>query len=318
MSATCISPLANYPHQCHNGAIAGATAWPHIDSLSDNRIVRGIKNLLHLYRTNWSYKIEKTVKIAFRAIDLVGIYNGPLRASYKLLSSTLKDTALAIESTNFFFVSYPLFSQGKAFFQTRTKVQSAETVSLTAHLFLKMFVGAERAGLLKLGIIGSYAIGHVPLFKYALEGLVFMFNFFGIWDGTSKLSTAKERLALSQRKIAKWEARQHALPISPLAAPDSGKWTAAKIESKQRKWKLVHYNKEIDQTKAWFKIAAKVSKLILIAFAVTLATINVMTINCLVAILNLGIISDAIGLAGFFYSERCAANPLPAWAKPAL
>jgi hypothetical protein len=315
MFAVNSSNLATTPFQNY----AEELDRPCLEATYQSRVFRSIENILSLYRNTWSYKLEKTAKISYRIIDLVGLFNGPLRESYVALSSILKDIALAIESTNFFFVSYPLFvrdQNGRTYFETRTKVQSAETLSLTCHLFLKMFVGAERARLLKLGIIGSYTIGHVPIFRYALESLILLFNFFGIWDGARKFSAARIGVHRSEAKIAKWDARKAEIIAKGHFSDLPGRWTQQGIESKQRKWKLEQYNKHIDYSKACFKIAAKVSKFVLIVFAVTLMTVNVMTPAYLAIILNLGIISDAIGLVGFLFNEYCAETPPPFFRIP--
>src|SRR5690606_26568787 len=121
----------------------------------------------------------------------------------------------------------------------------------------------------KLGIICSYAIGHVSLFRYTLEGFILLFNIFGIWDGVRKFSAARTGLDRSEAKIAKWSARKNSLMQKSHLRSITSKWTDQRIECKQRKWKLEHYSKHIDHTKACFKIAAKVSKFALIVFAVT-------------------------------------------------
>jgi hypothetical protein len=232
------------------------------------------------------YPLEKAAKISYRVIDLTALFIKNLPLPFLSLSSQIKDLILTIESTRFFCVSFPLFfkdKQGKTFFQTRNWIQCAERITLTAHLTLKTMAGADRVGLIRLGRIGTYALGNMPIFRWALEGFILMYNFFGSLDASKELHLLKNKIAAIQNKM------QHTPP--------------EQLESKQRKWESKKNNLQFQQTKAWLKIAATVSKLVLITFAVSLAAVNIANTPCLLVILSLGVISDGIGMLSFYHQE---------------
>ncbi|HEV8051466.1 MAG TPA: hypothetical protein VGP47_03155 [Parachlamydiaceae bacterium] len=250
------------------------------------------------------YPLEKTAKISYRALDLAAIFYDKLPLHFMTISSQIKDLVLAIESTRFFCISFPLFfsKNGSSFFKNKTNIQCAEKISITSHLALKTIFGADRVGLIRLGIVGSYAVGQLSVFKWALEASVLMYNFFGTWEGIVSLTKAENNLAIAQRKIEKWDHRKQAIetfPIETATNPSS----LDRILNKQRKWKVVKTNLQINRNRAAFKIGATASKFILIVFATSLAAVNVWTIPFQISVLSLGIISDAIGLAGFFYQQ---------------
>ena len=242
------------------------------------------------------FPLEKTAKIAYRILDLAKIFHNKFPLPLLTLSSQIKDLVLGIESTRFFCVSFPLFFPKNGFyFQNKTIVQCAEKLFITSHLGLKTLFGADHVGLIRLGIVGTYAIGQLPVFRWALETTVLMYNFFGAWDGAMSLKKTESNLAIAQKKFDKWELRKKALETSFICED--------RIDNKQRKWEVIKANLQIDRNKAAFKIAATLSKFILIFFATTLAVINVWTIPFQISVLSLGIISDAIGLSGFFYQQ---------------
>jgi len=244
------------------------------------------------------YPMEKTSKIAYRMIDLQEILTKSFDTALTLFSSQIKELVLMIESTRFFCVSFPLFfgdKSGKSFFENKTILQCAEKISITSHLALKTIFGADRLGLIRLGTIATYAIGYMPIFKWALEGTIMLYNFFGSWEGWRKLTDAKAKLQIACKKIEKWTQR--------LANPIAIQNDCEKNCFKQRKWETIKSNLELDRTRAWFKIAATLSKFILIAFAVFLAATNIWNVTCHLTILSLGIFSDAVGLTGFFHQE---------------
>lgn len=235
------------------------------------------------------YPLEKASKIAYRVIDLTNIFINLSCLPLASFSSQIKDLVLAIESTRFSCVSFPLFfgdKSGKSFFQVKSGVQIAEKISLTSHLVLKTLFGADKVELIHLGIIGSYALGNMPAFRWVLELTISMYNFFGALDGSRVCLSTKNLLVYTQLKI-------NTLNQSVVAL------------EKIRKWEAVKNVLEFEHSKAKLKVAATVSKLILIVFAVSIAAINVANTPCQVVILSLGIFSDSIGLVGFFYQEYC-------------
>lgn len=257
------------------------------------------------------YPLEKVAKLAYRAIDLTNIVITKLSPAFMLLSSQIKDLVLAIESTRFFCVAFPVIfgdKSGKSLFEGKSIIQCCEKISITIHLALKTIFGADRVGLIRLGVIGTYAIGHMPLFKWALEGTVMTYNFFGACDGAVGVSEAKERIELAQKKIEKWSARQTSLASTfenaTLDREDDGlRIKNAKL--KQRKWEKIKIRLQFDKTNALHKIAGTVSKFVLIVFAATIGAINFWNVPCHIFILCLGILSDGIGLKGYYYQEYC-------------
>ena len=255
------------------------------------------------------YPLEKTAKIFYRAIDLTNIVITQLSAPLILLSSQIKDLVLVIESTRFFIVAFPVLfgdKSGKSFFEGKSVVQCFERLSITFHLGLKTLFGAECVGLIKLGIISTFSIGHMTVFKMMLEGTILMYNFFGVWDGSDKLVQANQKLELIQMKIDKWKGRQNNINEVFGQRLDDREETVResnKTEDKLRKWESIQTKLQFDKTNACYKIAATLSKFILIGFAVTLAMTNIWNVSCHVAILILGIISDGIGLKGYYFQE---------------
>lgn len=242
------------------------------------------------------YPFEKLAKITYRVLDLAGIFFNNFPSPLVTLSSQVKDVVLMIESTRFVCVSFPVFfPKNGSFFKNRSFVRCAERLSIITHLALKSLFGADRVKLIRLGIIGTYGIGHLSFFKWATEGAAFFFNFFGVWDGGVTMKRSGDALEIARTKIEKWNLRKKAQEESS-DNPD-------RIAAKQKKWEIIKENLEIDRNKAMFKIAAKASKLVLIVFATTLGAINVWSTSCLAIILSLGVISDGFGLADFFYQE---------------
>lgn len=239
------------------------------------------------------YPLEKTSKIVSRILRIVNIF-GKLPHSFVMLSSQIKDFVLAIESTRFFCVSFPLFFRdkaGRSFFQVKSGLQCSERISITSHLALKTLFGADYIGLIRLGIIGTYALGNMSVFRWMLEGTIFMYNFCGAFDGSKDLMNAKQKMETTQIKI-------NTLNLE-MAVQDINLETAAD----KRKWEMVKSDLQFDQAKAAFKIAAKVSKLVMIIFAVSLAAVNIANVPCEIVILSLGILSDSIGITAFFHQE---------------
>lgn len=233
------------------------------------------------------YPLEKASKIAYRVFDLANIFINQSSLPLTSVSSQIKDLVLAIESTRFSCVSFPLFfgdKSGKSFFQVKSGVQIAEKISLTSHLVLKTLFGADKVELIRLGIIGSYTLGNMPAFRWVLELTISLYNFFGAWDGSKAFLSTKNLLIVTQLKI-------NALDHSEMSL------------KKKRKWKAIKNVLEFEHSKAKLKVAATVSKLALIVFAVSIAAINVANTPCQIVILSLGIFSDSIGLMGFFYQE---------------
>jgi hypothetical protein len=218
------------------------------------------------------YPLEKAAKVAYRAIDLTHLFMENPRAPFILLSSQIKDLILFIEATRFFPVSSPLFfpdKQGVTFFQKKSTLQCVERISLICHLTLKTLFGVDRTGLMHLGFIATHTIGNMPIFRWMVEGTVWMFHFCGAMDGLRDIFAAKTQLEQIQTKTD--------LSIN-------------------RKWTF-------EQAKANLKIVFKVSKVALITFAVTAAVTNFSGLLCQSIILSLGIISDALGLIAFYHSE---------------
>jgi len=249
---------------------------------------------------NAFFPAEKVAKISWRAIDLTDVLTHALAPPFILLSNKIKDLVLMIESTRFFCVSFPLFfrdKSGMTFFETRTFIQIAEKISLTVHLALKTLFGADKLHLISLGVIGSYAIGHLAIFKWAVEGSILLYNFIGIAIGKMALTDASEKLNRVQMKLDLSKTSQTAEAIAePTPSPTP----------KQRKWEQMTKCFKFEQNKAWLKIATTASKAVLIAFATGIAAINFWNLPCHITILALGIISDGIGLAGFYYQEYCS------------
>jgi hypothetical protein len=235
------------------------------------------------------YALEKAAKISWRIIDLIEIVTNAASASFQLLSSQIKDVVLTIESTRFFCVSFPLFfsdSSGKTFFETRTYIQIVERISITFHLALKTLFGADKAHLINLGIIGSYTLGNLTVLKWTLESTILMYNFFGAIGGAIDLYHTTNKLHNIQGRINKYLQLNQFLPTG-----------------KQNKWDKVKQKSEFEQTKAWLKIAATVSKFILITFATSIAAINFWNIQCQIIILTLGIVSDGLGMTSFYHQK---------------
>lgn len=227
------------------------------------------------------YPLEKVSKIAYRVIDLAHIFTEYPCAPLASLSSQIKDLVLFIESTRFPCVSFPLFfrdEKGVSFFQKKPWLQCAERISITAHLALKTLFGADRTGLIRLGIIGTYAIGNMTAFRWIVEGTVWFYNFFGTWEGSVALIKARAELE---------------------------KIHSASCPGTNRNWTVIKNDLLFDEAKAQLKIAAKISKLILITFAVSMAALNITTVLCQVTILSLAALSDGFALAGFYHGEYC-------------
>jgi hypothetical protein len=236
--------------------------------------------------------LEKAAKISYRIIDIAALLIVGISPSFKMLSSQIKDTILIIETTRFFPISFPLFfpnETGKRFFQIKTKIQVAERVALAAHLVFKLAYGLDRVKLITLGIIGTYAIGYIPLFRWLAEGLILSYNVFGALDGALALSRAVKKLESCQGKIDKWKMRHQ------IQSQDK--------KNKLRKWEDIQRVLCFDRNKASLQLIATVSKIILITVAVSLAAINLVTFSGQLTVLSLGIISDLLGLARIFYNE---------------
>jgi len=255
---------------CHYGINAMAHTATHFDSL------------------------EKAAKISHRMIDIAALA-GRISEPFSILTAQIKDLVLAIESTRFFGITHQLAfpdEKGCYFFQENTKVKCAERVFLSAHTALKLLVGADRVNLIKLGIIASYSIGYVSIFRYFLEGTILSYYFFGNWDARGKVSATQERLSMAIGKIEKWKDRQQ----TSMAGTE-------RTHLKLKKWEAIKYNLNVDQTNAWIKIAVTLSKMVLISSAVALAVLNITSAPSLLYLLTLGTVSDVIGLAGIFYAE---------------
>jgi len=239
--------------------------------------------------------LEKAAKITYRVLDIATLLFNDLSLSLALINTQIKELVLVIESTRFFPVSYPLFisnENGKRFFQIKTKIQTIEKVSLSAHLIFKIAIVLEKVELIALGIISTYTIGYLTLFRWLAEGLILSYNFFGAVDGTIAFKSAANNLVHCQDKIDKWKIREQ-IPG----------YDQDRAIEKTRKWENVKETLYIDKNKAWLKIAATVSKFILITTAVGLAAINHVSFVGQMLILNLGIISDLVGLTRIFYHE---------------
>lgn len=239
--------------------------------------------------------LEKAAKISYRVIDIAALLIVGISPSFTVLSSQIKDTILIIESTRFFPISFPLFfpnEAGKRFFQIKTKIQIAERIALAAHLVFKLAYGLDRVKLIALGIIGTYAIGYITLFRWLAEGLILSYNVFGALDGALALSRAGKKLESCQGKIDKWKMRHQ------IQSLDNNRSL-----NKLRKWEDIQRALRFDRNKASLQLIATVSKIILITVAVSLAAINLVTFSGQLTVLSLGIISDSFGLARIFFNE---------------
>lgn len=239
--------------------------------------------------------LEKTAKISYRIIDIAALITGKISEPFSSLAAQIKDLVFAIESTRFFGITHQLAfpnEKGSYFFQENTKVKCAERVFLSAHTALKLLAGADRVNLIKLGIIASYSIGYVSVFRYFLEATILSYYFFGNWDARRRVSAAKEKLSVAACKIEKWQERLR-----------TGMADTGRVNLKIKKWEATKYNLNVDKTNAWIKIAMTFAKIILISSAVTLAVLNIASAPWLLYLLTLGTVSDAIGLAGIFYAE---------------
>lgn len=238
--------------------------------------------------------LEKAAKVSYRCIRLADLLIS-VSAPLKMVFSQLKDLVLIIESTRFFPVSYPVFiagEDGKRFCQIKSRVQNLERISLVVHLAFKMVNTLNRLDLVKLGKIGTYAIGYLPVFTWILELSIISYNFFGAIEGAIFFRSTADKIKLCQNKIDKWNVRGH--------TPD---YDQNRVTEKLRKWETIQSNLQIDRTKAWLKIAATTTKFALIAFAVSLAASNLAFFWAEVVIVSLGIISDSFGLTRIFYNE---------------
>jgi hypothetical protein len=239
--------------------------------------------------------LEKAAKITYRVIDIALLLMHDLSQSFSLLSTQIKELVLVIESTRFFPVSYPLFfadEKGKRFHQNKTGIQTIEKVSLSAHLVFKIGFVLEKVELIALGVISSYKIGYLTLYRWLAEGCILSYNFFGTIDGILSLNATERHLSRCQEKIDKWKSREH---IS--------NYDVDRVVDKLRKWESAKDALYIERNKAWLKIAATISKFILITTAVGLIAINHVSFAGQMMILSLGIISDLIGLTRIFYNE---------------
>lgn len=247
--------------------------------------------------------LEKACKITYRVIDMaVLLFQQKVSSSFRLLSSQIKDVILVLESTRFFPVAYPMLypdDKGRSFFETKTQLQIAEKVSLSAHLVFKLAGGLDRVGLIKLGVLATYTVGKLTLFRWLAESLILAYNFFGAVDGTVAYKATAEKLTRCQEKIEKWNCRAQ-----------NPEFNQKRACVKLKKWENVQGALNVEQNKAWLKVAATASKFALIVFAVTLAAITSQVIfACEMTILSLGIISDGFGLASIFYQEYFAHIP---------
>lgn len=232
------------------------------------------------------YPIEKVSKISYRVIDLANMFIENPRAPFVLLSSQIKELVLAIESTRLFSVSFPLFfpnKKGLTFLQERPRLQCAERISLTCHLVLKTLFGADQAGLIRLGKIGTYALGNLPVFRWLTEGTIWLYNFFGAWDSTKLLMKTNNDLKNLQTKMN--------TSVSNTTCNEN------------RSWNVIKKELQFNQTKALLKIAATICKLAVITLATTLAAFNISGTFSLATILSLAAFSDCFGLTSFYHQE---------------
>ena len=244
--------------------------------------------------------LEKVCKISYRVLDIaVLLFQEKVSSSFKLLSSQIKDVILVLETSRFFPVAYPMIfpdENGKRFYDVKTKIQTAERASITAHLVFKVTGGLERVGLINLGKISTYTLGRLTVFRWLAEAFILSFNFFGSLDGTVTYKANAEKLTLCEKKIAKWNSRAQ-----------STDFDQKRVDTKLRKWEKVQEALNYEQNKAWLKVAAMASKFALIVFAVSVAALYSQAIfACDMTILTMGIISDGFGLANIFYTEYCA------------
>lgn len=229
--------------------------------------------------------LEKASKISFRLIDITAILRG-VSTPFILLSSQIKSLVILIESTRIFVIAPTLFirdDSGKNFFQKSDQIKIAEKTSVTAHTILKMVQGAECTDLIHLGRIATYSFANMPVFRWAVESTIWMFYFFGAYDSVRDLVRIHKDLGLTIRSHDNSE--------------------AAGFNGKFKEMKIVQANLQIDATKAWMKLAANISKIILVTLAVAFAVLNLNAVACQLTLLSLGVLSDTIGLSRIFYIE---------------
>jgi hypothetical protein len=157
--------------------------------------------------------LEKVSKIGYKFIDLVALIRGSISSPLELLSSRLKVASDMFESIRFFDSMKTLVcpnEKGVYFFQDKTVTwqKRADRVFLAAHTGLKMVNGANKFGLINLGMVAKYSIGHLPIFKLTYDSFIILSSFFGNWDAINSLPKAQKNLALANEKIDKWEYRE--------------------------------------------------------------------------------------------------------------
>lgn len=264
-----------------------------VSSCLSQYVIRGASHI-----ATHSNSLEKAAKIAYRVIDLFAILRG-ISAPYLLLSSHIKDLVLLIESTRFFVIAPPLFfrdQNGQSFLNRHHWIRSAEKISITTHTALKTAQGAERSDLLYLGSVAAYQVANVPLFRWAVEGTILLFYFFGAWESSMIIHQTIDSNLIHKKKEETTQDHSH---IS-LRTFNSDTEPSTKDLSKK---KIVKADMRMDETAAWMKIAACLSKIVLILLALTCAIYQVTTVSAQVAILSLGVLSDSIGLTRIFYLE---------------
>jgi hypothetical protein len=250
--------------------------------------------------------LEKFAKISYRIIDIAATLKQGISLSFVFLSSQIKDLVFIIESTRIFVLAPPLIlrdEKGRYFFSINNRLKIAERISIVVHSTLKMIQALNKLNLIHLKWIARYVIGNLPIFKWLVEGSIWMFYIFGCWDSIREVIHSQKKLKFANESCLDLEKRLQVIAQSSLKDPSRSQEIKFDYLNKIQKWKNIQNTLNFDLNKAWMKIAAGVTKILLISLAVTFAVLNIWTIPCQLTILSLGTISDSIGLARIFYIE---------------
>lgn len=155
---------------------------------------------------------DKTLKVAYRTIDLIAVIKGTIDEAFKKMSFQFKETCAFFEATRFFSGMKILIcpEEGGKYFLTNPKnswQKCAERICLTVSAFLKTVRNGVKYGFFHLAIITKYTIGHLPLYSLAADGLIILSNVFGIWESNNKLSSLHKKKAIANKKLEKWESQ---------------------------------------------------------------------------------------------------------------
>ena len=197
---------------------------------------------------NRTEPLEKVAKLTHKTIEFVQVLFQVSSNAFINLASRARDTAELIEAVQIIERVRELSSsdaEGRSFFQANNWQKIADRVFLTAHSTFKTTGFLVSMGLITLGRVGAFAIGHLTVFKLMTEVLVCISSVFGVWDNTNKLSKCYNDLNLSSLKIEKWTHRTQFLGKVRVGEKE----TVDKLEQsyEEKSFKMLQEIQKLDQ-----------------------------------------------------------------------